>query len=171
MVYFVGDWGMGDTKCATYKHVSKLSPSEDNNQLLQTSTPATTSTTITGNASTTVDHNNRTLTGAVAPLITVPSTPSTAIVAVATSLSSSSSSSLTSLAINCASIKNNEPPQINTQQLQQQTLSLNRATQLIRQRSSSIHQLQHDERHHKIYPQQQQDYDDEVALHPLTNQV
>lgn len=97
------------------------------------------------------------------------------------SSASSSSSSIASLALNAATgdtnngIYGNETNlllQPTNDQLQQQTLSLSRATELIRQRSSSIHHIQHDDRHKlNQQQQQQQDYDDEIALHPLTNQV
>lgn len=93
---------------------------------------------------------------------------------------SSSSSSLASLALNVAATteanngsytnETNLLLQPSTDQLHPQTLSLSRATELIRQRSSSIHHIQHEDRH-KLTQQQQQEHDDEVALHPLSNQV
>lgn len=75
MVYFLGDWGMGDTECATCQHVPNL---QSNINGLQSS--------------------------------------------------------------------------------QHQTLSISRATELIRQRSASI-------------TQDDQENVDEIALHPLSNQV
>lgn len=144
MVYFFGDWGMGDTKCTTCKHVSKLSSNtdeEDNNKLTSTVSKA-----IPCNPS-----DNRQLT----------SSTTTSLISVSSS-SSSSLSSLTSLALNS---------KINKKQ-QNQLLPIstkdqfNHTTELIRQRSSS---LQHDDRHKLC--QQQSENDDEVAVHPLTNQV
>lgn len=96
MVYFLGDWGMGDTKCATCKHVTKLPHQQHNIHLQATSAQTLTSQTTS------------------------------------------------------------------------QTLSISRTTELIRQRSASIHQL-HDE--HPQHYSQQLDIDDEIALHPLSNQV
>lgn len=72
MVYFLGDWGMGDSECATCQHVPNL--------------------------------------------------------------------------------------QSHLQSSQHQTLSISRASELIRQRTASI-------------TQDEQENDDEVALHPLSNQV
>lgn len=96
------------------------------------------------------------------------------------SSASSSSSSLASLALNAAPAtetndgsyanESNLLLQPSNDQLHPQTLSLSRATELIRQRSSSIHHI-HNEDRIKLTQQQQQEYDDEVALHPLSNQV
>lgn len=153
MVYFFGDWGMGDTKCTTCKHVSKLSPSAADNSKL-TSTVAKT---ITGCAS-----ENRPIASRSASGRSVSSS------------SSSSSSSLTSLALSATSAPSNDlfgskrsQHQLFplNDQLHPQTLSLDHATALIRQRSSSIH----DDRHKLC--QQHSENDDEVAVHPLTNQV
>lgn len=96
---------------------------------------------------------------------------------------SSSSSSLASLALNAGvtadtnnGLHTNDTNlllQPSNDQLHPQTLSLSRATELIRQRSTSIHHIQHEDRHKltQQQQQQQQEIDDEIALHPLTNQV
>lgn len=97
MVYLLGEWGMGDTKCATCKHVTTLSHQQSHIQLQTTS---------------------------------------------AESISS----------------------QIPNQTLSQSNII---TTELIRQRSESIHQL-HNEH---IQQYTHQDIDDEVAVHPLSNQV
>lgn len=58
----------------------------------------------------------------------------------------------------CATCQHVPNLQINHQHSQHQTLSISRATELIKQRTAS---LTHDDH----------DNDDEVALHPLSNQV
>lgn len=58
----------------------------------------------------------------------------------------------------CATCQHVPNLQINQQHSQHQTLSISRATELIKQRTAS---LTHDDHEN----------DDEVALHPLSNQV
>lgn len=188
MVYFLGDWGMGDTKCATIDSGKQTTPTQSfraefffsnkqnahrlsflshstgaNNQLLPSAIDQATSIEI-----------NRTLSNVAVEAIDATSSS-------LLSSASSSSSSLTSLALNATATteannglyntnETNSLLQPTNDQLHQQTLSLSRATELIRQRSSSIHLIQHEDRH-KLTQQQQQEHDDEVALHPLTNQV
>lgn len=160
MVYLFGDWGMGDTKYTTCKNVSKLSSTtdeEENNKL-----------------------TSKTITGLPSDKRQVASSTTTSLISVSSS-SSSSLSSLTSLALNKPSVTSNiidktikkQSQQQQQNQLlpistkdQQQILTINHATELIRQRSWS---LQHDDRHKLC--QQQSEHDDEVAVHPLTNQV
>lgn len=58
----------------------------------------------------------------------------------------------------CVTCKHVPNLQIHQQHSQHQTLSISRATELIKQRKSSISHEDHDN-------------DDEVSLHPLNNQV
>lgn len=73
MVYFLGDWGMGDSDCASYQHVPSIQNSHISHQLhhnrqqqqeLQRQLSSTTTTTTTASATTTEETN----VGQTAPL-------------------------------------------------------------------------------------------------------
>lgn len=180
MVYFLGDWGMGDAKYATCNHVSKISNHEQSIHTINLQSP------ISNDVTSTTDQTEVLATNAV--IVTTTSAPVTKLLQTVITVNNNEirpSIINTSDILFDGNIKNDQRyHQAETQgdqvqhqlkqqqslQLNQQTLTLTRATELIRQRSSSIHQIQYDERliHHYS---SQQDYDDEVAVHPLSNQV
>lgn len=190
MVYFLGDWGMGDAKYATCNHVSKIPNHEQSILNINLQSPISndvTSTTATDQ--TEVLAVNVATTTAVSALAATTSSSTKPIQTVTTVKNIDTqpvlSTSDSDIVFDVVTVKSDQKQHANesqgeqlqhqlhqqqSSQLNQQTLTLSRATELIRQRSSSIHQIQYDDRviHHYA---SQQEYDDEVAVHPLSNQV
>lgn len=179
MVYFLGAWDMGDVKYTTCNHVSKKSHHEQPIHSINLESSSSNDAILSNDQTEVLSVN---ASKAVTPLSTVTKSLQT-VTTVNTIDKQTTIINTSDNVLDTTLIKDEQQPaetqgeqlqhqlhQQQSSQLNQQTLTLSRATELIRQRSSSVHQIQFDK--HQIHQfSSQQEYDDEVAVHPLSNQV